>query len=404
VDFIFFVIYVCLGIYIWSRWQMPRGVSKLLSERRYSAHAFWGEEIPVDITVENPGLLPISWLRVEENVAVELRKGERVNNVVSLPGRDKITLSYEVSARRRGYYQLGPLRLVSGDLFGMLPAITARLPAEYLTVYPRITPLTRLGLPSRLPFGTVASKQRLFADPARPMGVRDYRSGDSLRQINWKASAHTRQLMVKTFQPAISLATAVLLNLNLEEYDRAHWREWGEWGIELAASLCAHLIEQRQTVGLMTNGLDPLAMIGLEATFDERDGRLQLPPTDELREAPAKFLPADISPRNGRPHLMKILERLARVEIVESVDFVDWLPRPCLNLSWGTTILVITPRSTERLQNGLHRLVRSGFNPVLLATAPAPDFGRVRERARRLGFMAYQVMDQRDLSAWRQDV
>jgi hypothetical protein len=233
------------------------------------------------------------------------------------------------------------------------------------------------------------------------MGVRDFRSGDSIRQINWKASAHTRQLMVKTFQPAISLATAVFLNLNLTEYDDAHWREWSEWGVELAASLCAHLSEQRQAVGLMTNGVDPLAVQTGETHFDERDGRLLRPPPDQLRAAPEQYLPPVIQPQNGRPHLMKILERLARVEAMETIDFVDWLPRPTLNLSWGTTVLVISPIGTERLQNGLHNLVRKGLNPVLLATAPSASFRQVRERARRLGFSAFSMCDERDIRQWQ---
>jgi uncharacterized protein (DUF58 family) len=162
VDFIFFVIYVCVGVYLWNRWQTPRSVASLRSARRYNKRAFWGEDVSVELMVHNPRLLPLPWLRVQESIAVELRKGEGVNHVIALPGREKVTLTYDVTARRRGYYRLGPLRLVSGDLFGMLPSVTAILPTEYLTVYPRITPLARLGLPSK-----AAVRHR--AEPAAPV-------------------------------------------------------------------------------------------------------------------------------------------------------------------------------------------------------------------------------------------
>ena len=399
VDFIFYVIYVSVGIYAWGRWLMPRAIRNLKSRRVYARQAFWGEVVPVTIELTNNGRLPIPWIQVQESVAIQLKHGEPLHQVVSL-GRGKTAeFNYSVIARRRGYYQLGPLRLTTGDLFGIYPEQIAFLPADHLTVYPRITPLTQLGLPSRLPFGTIASHQRLFEDPARPMGIRDFRSGDTIRQINWKASAHTRQLMVKTFQPAISLETAVLLNLHTPDYTFGNRQDIAEWAIEVAASLAAHLVNQRQSVGLISNGIDPLA--GQEHGFDEITGRLLRPSHAEIQAQPEAFMPAAIPPRNGRPHLIKILERLARIEAEETVAFTDWASTACLHLNWGVTVLAITANGSEAVCQSLHRLVRAGFNPILIAVEPVYDFGLVRERARRLGFVAYNVHTQRDLDRWR---
>jgi uncharacterized protein (DUF58 family) len=288
------------------------------------------------------------------------------------------------------------MRLSSGDLFGLAEEKIGRLPSDYLTVYPRITPLTQLGLPSRLPFGTIVSRQRLFEDPARPAGVRDFRSGDSIRQINWKASAHTRQLMVKTHQPAISLETAVLLNLHTPDYIHKNRAYHIEWAIEVAASLAAHLVDQRQAVGFLTNGVDPLGS-SETAVFDEESGRLVSDITD-----PTQNRAPDIPPRPGRAHLMKILERLARIEAEETTTFHQWAATACVNLSWGVTILAITPRGDEAVCQSLHRLVRSGFNPILITIEPDANFGLVRDRARRLGFAAFNVNQRSSLNQWRQ--
>jgi uncharacterized protein (DUF58 family) len=399
VDFIFYVIYVSVGIYAWGRWLMPRGIRSLKSRRRYDRQAFWGEIVPVAIELTNNGRLPIPWVQVQESVATQLKYGEPLHRVLSLKRGQTAEFYYEVIARRRGYYQLGPLRITTGDLFGIYPEQLAFLPADYLTVYPRITPLTQLGLPSRLPFGTIASHQRLFEDPARPMGIRDFRSGDTMRQINWKASAHTRQLMVKTFQPAISLETAVLLNLNTSDYIHGNRQDITEWAIEVAASLAAHLVNQRQSVGLITNGIDPLA--SQHHGFDETTGRLLRPSHNEIQAQPNAFIPAAIPPRNGRPHLIKILERLARIEAEETVAFADWATTACLHLNWGVTILTITADGNEATCQSLHRLVRAGFNPILITVEPDGQFGLVRERARRLGFAAYNIAQKRDLDRWR---
>lgn len=398
IDFIFYVAYVLAGVYAWTRWYTPRAFRRLRAWRHYSDHAFWGETVDVTVRVRNDNRLAVPWLQISESIAPELRTGSDGNVVVSLAGRGETTLAYRVRATRRGYYQLGPLRFITSDLFGLMSEIQGYVPPSYLTVYPRITPLAQLGLPSRLPFGTIASTQRLFADPARPMGAREFRSGDSLRQINWKVSAHTQGLMVKTLEPAISLETAVLLNLHRPDYDPRDWPFFSEWAVEVAAALAAHLIDQRQPVGLCSNGRDPLA--GYEnagLAFDTVSGRLldTAQATSELR------LPPPIAPRNGRAHLMKILERLARLEAVPSVSLTQWLPKATLGLSWGVTLLVITPTGDEAVCYGLHHLVRAGFNPVLLVVEPDSQFAQVRQRARQLGFTAYHVTRQEHLDRWK---
>ncbi|MBE2222746.1 MAG: DUF58 domain-containing protein [Anaerolineae bacterium] len=405
VDFIFYIVYIFLGIYGWSRWMTPRALKSVEIRREFTDHAFWGEKVPVTVTMRNTSRISVPWLQVRESVAVDLMIRQTANQVLNLRGRETVSFIYAVQARRRGYYKIGPMQLRTSDLFGLFPDHTAVLPAEYMTIYPRIMPLNRLGLPSRLPFGTVSSKQRLFEDPARPMGVREYRSGDSLRQINWKTSAHTRTMMVRTHEPAISLETAVLLNLNLSDYTWHDTQGTVEWAIELAASLAAHLVQERQSVGLITNGIDPLAEGDLAAdshSFDEKSGRLlrQLirGKTDNQETGTT---PVKIPPRPGRAHLMKILEQLARIEADTTTPFTAWAASACSQLTWGVTILAITPQGDEATCHTLHHLVRAGYNSILLVTEPDAEFSKVRDRARRLGFSAFHVTQEKDLDQWQ---
>jgi hypothetical protein len=98
---------------------------------------------------------------------------------------------------------------------------------------------------------------------------------------------------------------------------------------------------------------------------------------------------------------MKILEHLARLEGFETIPLTGWLPQATLPLSWGVTLLVVTPRGDLETCQALHRLVRSGFNPILITIEPDYNFGQVRRRARRLGFRAYNVARERDLDQWK---
>ena len=291
-DFIFYIAYVCVGIFVLSRWAIPYTLNKLRLKRNFSDHAFLGETVTVRVHWHNTARLTLPWVEFTESIPPGLRIGEPVQQVITLAGRKEREFSYQIQAGRRGYYCLGPLRLTAGDLFGLTNGSTGYLEPDYLTVYPQIIPLTRLGLPSRLPFGTIASRQRLFEDPARPMGVRDYHAGDSQRHINWKVSAHSDHLLVKRFQPAISLETAVLLNLHKPDFQQQDWQYHSEWAIVTAASLAAHLIDQRQPTGLITNGIDPLRRSDdeVQLQFNEDSGRLMQ--QQESGDSPANFMPA----------------------------------------------------------------------------------------------------------------
>lgn len=407
-DFIYYIVYVIAGIYAWSRWYPARAIRNIRFERKFTSHAFLGERIQVKLTFKNEGWLPIPWLQVAESVPPELSRLDSTSHALSLGRGEEVTFTYEIQPTRRGYYRLGPLHLRTGDLFGWSEQAGHSQPS-YLTVYPRITPLTQLGFPSRLPFGTIASRQRLFEDPARPVGVREYRSGDSQRQINWKVSAHSNNLVVKTLQPAISLDTSIMLNLNLADYERKSRYTASEWAVEVAASLAAHLVERQQAVGLTVNGIDPLLQMQSQASsdnsgFDEVSGRLLARRAESLANDLTAAIPGPIAPRGGRAHLMKLLELLARVEAGPALSIEQWMPRASLNLSWGITVPVVTPRGDEQTCQVLHRLVRAGLNPVLVVIAPTAHFAQTRERARRLGFRAYYIPYKEDLNVWRRPI
>lgn len=398
-DFIFYIVYVCLGIIALSRWAIPHALRQLRLERTYVDHAFLGETVTINLHWHNSGRLPLPWVELVESVPPGLRIGGPLQRAMTISGREEGTLHYQVQGGKRGYYRLGPLRLTTGDLFGLVSSRGAFVRPDFLTVYPRIVALSSLGLPSRLPFGTIAARQRLFEDPARPTGVREYHSGDSQRHINWKVSAHTEQLLVKRFQPAISLETTILLNLHKPDYEQRNWTFNTEWAIVVAASLAAHLIDQRQPTGLITNGIDPLAFAAdKDLQFNQESGRLI---REESGSAQNQSTTLSIPPRHSREHLMKILERLARIESYDTVTFDQWAVRACLNLSWGTTLLTITSRGDTATCQTLHRLVRAGFNPILIAVEGDNNFGLVRDRARRLGFKAFNVSAISGMDTWR---
>ncbi len=336
-EFIFYIVYVLFGTWVLARWWAGRALNHLEVQRTYTDHAFLGEQIEVELCIKNRSRLPVPWLRISESVPLALHSPNFVRRVVALPARGQVTLNYTLDCRQRGYYTLGPISLNTGDLFGFTEAQAQGPAVNYITVYPRIIPLTRLGISSHLPFGTVRTRQRIFEDPARVIGLRDYQAGDPLHRIHWKASAHADDLLVTKLDTAISLETAILLNLNAAEYDPRWAIAASEWAIVVAASIAHHLTEQRQPVGLLTNGYDPI----------NEQGRA-----------------AEILPRSGRASLIKLLEVLARIELASegATPFAAWVRQATLHLGWGATVVAVTPKGDDATCQARHPH-RSGAQP-----------------------------------------
>ncbi len=68
VDFIYYVVYVCLGVYITGQLITPRIVRNVKLNRLYNQNAFLGERVEVLLTITSNSWLPIPWLRAVESV------------------------------------------------------------------------------------------------------------------------------------------------------------------------------------------------------------------------------------------------------------------------------------------------------------------------------------------------
>lgn len=362
-DFVFYIAYLLIGVFLLARLWTRQSLRALTFHRSYLDHAFLGETIQIDLELQNRSLLPIPWLRIEDVLPIGL-SANPLRLALSLRPKERLRLSYEIAGHKRGVYPLGPAILRSGDLFGLEEPCETKEPANQITIYPQILPITELGLPSRSPSGTLRSKERVFQDPARVIGVRDYHPGDSLRHVNWKVSARQNRLQTRVFEPAISLDTVILLNLNRQEYERTYRIDATERAIVVAASVANHLIEGRQAVGFHTNGLDSQSPQGA---------------------------PLRVPTSPGQANLMRILDVLARVRTADTTPFVSFLQQETAGLPWGVTLLVITGVGDEDLLHELHTVRRRGYEAMLISVEPHMGFPDVRRQARMLGIPAYQV-------------
>ena len=265
-DPLVYLFYVLVGIFLANRLWLRRSMRALRAHRRLGdssaasdSSAFLGDRLEVTLAVENSGLLPVAWTALTENLPGALRPVGAASWTLSLGPRERRTLRYTLFCANRGYYPIGPLLAAGGTPWEAERNDIELARLVYLTVYPHIVPLGALGLPSRLPLGARRSKSPLLPDPSRLVGVRDYAPGDRLRDIHWRATARLGTLQVKKFEPSQPLQVALFLDLDAAAYDFRTRDRASELAIVVAASLAAHIVEERQAVGLITNGRDPLA-------------------------------------------------------------------------------------------------------------------------------------------------
>jgi len=370
-----FLIYGFAGLFLLSWVWLNRSMRGLFIRRQMDDHAYFGQEISVRIDLNNRGVWPILWLHVDEKLPIELSSPNFMRAVVSLTPREQVQFAYQLSCWKRGYYDVGPLDLQSGDFWGIFEGGKYQMPAQKLIVYPRMIQLSHISLPSQTPEGVLSGHERLIEDPSRAYGVRPYIAGDSLRKVDWKSTAASNQLQVKRYQSSIAYDAHLFLNLNQSDYQTQSMFSATEMGITIASSLAAYLSEQRQAVGLTAFGSDPLG------------GRAGI---------------CVVPLGKGSAHLMQILELLARVQktVIEE-SFVEILPRASAGLPWGTLTFMITPRIEERLYGVLLGIRRRGLQPVVVLTQSGAEYRMAKAKLKQVGVPCFRIEREGDFDIWR---
>lgn len=195
--------------------------------------------------------------------------------------------------------------MTTGDFFGMSRR-SQMFPLQLeLLVYPAMMDVYELPLPVHSWLGELPVKRWIVEDPFLTAGTREYRPGDSLGGMNWKATARTGRMQVHQKDHTADARLIICLNVEISD---AMWRnitdkERIELGIRYAATVAEYAAGHGLEVGLMSNGRldgenDPVNA-GPTGSLPEMLGllaRLQLDrtiPMSRLLELEAEGSPSD---------------------------------------------------------------------------------------------------------------
>lgn len=338
------------GTWLWSRVSTQR----LIHERGLSrSRAFPGDILDLDISLTNRKGLPLTWVRVQDDIPEGLEllgdtrqvtAGPRISALVhttSLAAFERVRWSYQVRVGPRGLYRLGPASMRTGDPFGFFPRDLQDEEREALLVYPQPVPLPDLRLPAKWPVGDRRGVQQIHGDPSRPAGTREYEPGDPWRRVDWKATALRGALQVKVLEPGASVLTVVVTNIDTiglpsGGYIPRHLERLAS----VSASLAQVALADGQSVGLATNG---------KSLLYER--------------------PMSVGLGRSHQHLILILEALAMLGPFAGAPIEETLLSARRRLPTGVTTVLVTAVLTPGLTHALELLQREGRDPVVLWVA-----------------------------------
>ena len=348
---------------LWARVSLEEVTySRTISERRL----FVGETAQLTLTLQNRKGIPVPWVEVREQLPRDLPVLGTRTTAGGAPGvvvlrrntalgrHDRLDWPVTIRAVQRGYFRVGPTRLRSGDIFGFFEREeVAPIPATSVVVYPLTYALPELGLDSARPFGELRGGNRIYEDPSRVVGVRDYQPGDPMKRIDWNATARVQRLQSRLYEP--SRAQAIVVALNIETFARG-WQGSDpivlERGVSVAASVARWAAEADLAVGVIANGAFP------------GQGR-----------------PIRIGVGRHPERLNRILEALAAISAFTISSLARELEGASTgHLPAGSTVVVVAAVMPEELAATLLRLRREGHHVHVLKTSRRvwePNLGRI---------------------------
>jgi uncharacterized protein (DUF58 family) len=172
--------------------------------RRGTTRVQWRDGLPWRPWVTDSGWLPR--LSVKTRLASD---------------RSAAQLSYSLTPTTRGVFEIGPLVIEATDPFELAWGAWNVGAVTSLIVTPRVMPLATTALIAQSGDGEARVVQRRSAGDDDDAMTREYRRGDAMRRVHWKASARHGSLMVRQEEQHSYPEARIIVDTRLEGYPDA---------------------------------------------------------------------------------------------------------------------------------------------------------------------------------------
>ncbi|OGO49353.1 MAG: hypothetical protein A2148_00125 [Chloroflexi bacterium RBG_16_68_14] len=316
--------------YLWA-WLNLRGLE--VAVERPVDRLQEGNDFEERITVVNHGWFTKLWLEVED---LSDLPGHRARRVIGLGPHARRSWRTVSPCTRRGLYTIGPVRVTTGDLFGLFRRSRTFGEAQHVLVYPRAVELPKFFVPPALLPGEGRFRRPSHYVTPNAAGVREYQPGDSFNRIHWRSTARTGELMVKLFE--LDPASDVWVVLDLHRAAQSGEGDDGteEHAVRIAASVARFFLLANRSVGFLAHG---------------RRFHLE-------------------EPERGLSQYTRILEELALARAEGDTPLAEVLNHEGRRFGRHTTVVAVTPSTDESWVVSLQMLAGRGVKLAAILLEP----------------------------------
>ncbi|WP_300267247.1 DUF58 domain-containing protein [Microbacterium sp.] len=188
------------------------------------------------------------------------------------PSDDGTRLSYSITGIRRGIWSIGPLTLRTIDPFGLAQREQLFGEPRTITIVPEVVPLAPLASTVGAAGGTAHASSSRLGQGSDNLSPRHYVSGDSMRRIHWRATAHRGDLMVRQEEEEASPDALVILDRTARRWSTAADDPAFETAVSACASIALHLLHEGYSVDVLDSAGTVIG--ALRGHEDDRDDLL----------------------------------------------------------------------------------------------------------------------------------
>ncbi|VVC72186.1 Uncharacterised protein [uncultured archaeon] len=357
------IFYVAASAYNFSRHE---GKVKIGSSRKITPKKSQiGEPASSLLTISANMSLPLA---VEDTIPAFFKKDGETKAEFTGSG----TLSYSFTSPSRGLFDIGPSKVTATDPAGLFYSEFVPDDAEEVLFYPSLAEVRKHDVQMRRrSFQQMRGIRRSIAQGAGTefVAIRKYSSGAELRQIDWKATARSRQLMVRTFESERKQRVVIALD-------------------------CGRLMHSGKSASMLDAGINTSVLLS----------HIILKRGDLLGFATfSDKLESFVKPGNSHAQFYGVLDALARITPTQDTDFVESFRKLTAVLSKRSLIVIISSLQGDESKKVAEavKLLKAHKHAIIIIAPFEPWFEPIEQKDHLAHVIAESAEEkyQKDLDA-----
>ncbi|MGV8146022.1 MAG: DUF58 domain-containing protein [Alkaliphilus sp.] len=323
-----------------------------------------GETVEIKYEIKNNTIFLFPRLELENEIAYRLTGDMPMATSFYLEAKGSYRDELRISCNRRGLYEVGEIKLIVKNVFGICVYEKKITDSIHLKAYPAIIELKDLKIRAGQQFGGVKTKNVFFQDNTEIYDIREYQAKEPAKKINWKISAKHDKLLVRNYELRGDAQVIVIIDSCKSGYIDDRERLIEDKVVEIAISVIKYCLEMSISVTLK---------------YMNDDNAVEVNGSDET-------------------HIKEFMEQLTIFEPKSKTEFFESISKTTLNAIQGATVMLISPALDNEIGVSALRMKAKNMSPTVVSVGINNEWSRMQKenkhivkRLKQEGVQAYYI-------------